>query len=224
MFPILQSGYAPEQSSLIAALSGWLGGLPAKRPEIARLPDSALCAELIAPEPGYMQQAAPEADEPGSCPIDPGQAAMLTFKLTVAHEILCRVMAWKMQGSPVFSCPHDVRQWLVTYCANLGHEVFVVLYLDARHKLIMYEELFRGTVNQTSVYPREIVRSALACNSSGVLIAHNHPSCCCEPSVSDERITGDIQAALATVDIKLLDHFVVAGTEVVSFAERGMIV
>jgi DNA repair protein RadC len=105
----------------------------------------------------------------------------------------------------------------------LPHEVFVALFLDAQNRVIAVEELFRGTLTQTSVYPREIVKSALARNAAAVIFAHNHPSGAAQPSQADELLTRNLKEALALVDVKVLDHFIVAGNQAVSFAERGLL-
>jgi DNA repair protein RadC len=107
--------------------------------------------------------------------------------------------------------------------AALPHETFVVLFLDSQHRLLAADELFRGTLAQTSVYPREIVKAALSHNAAAVIFAHNHPSGVAEPSRADELLTQSLKQALALVDIRTLDHFVVAGSRVVSFAERGLL-
>jgi DNA repair protein RadC len=101
--------------------------------------------------------------------------------------------------------------------------VFIVLLLDAQNRLIKAQELFRGTLSQTSVYPREVVKLSLAGNAAGVLFAHNHPSGLAEPSRADELLTQNLKSALALVDVKVLDHFIVAGTNTISFAERGLL-
>jgi len=98
----------------------------------------------------------------------------------------------------------------------------MVLFLDSQHRLLVAEELFRGTLTQTSVYPREVVKAALAHNAAAVILAHNHPSGVAEPSRADELLTQSLKQALALVDVRTLDHFVVAGNRVVSFAERGL--
>jgi DNA repair protein RadC len=105
----------------------------------------------------------------------------------------------------------------------LEHEVFIILLLDSQNRLIEAQELFRGTLIQTSVYPREVVKSTLARNAAAVVFAHNHPSGVAEPSRADELLTQSLKQALALVDVRVLDHFVVAGTSTVSFAERGLI-
>src|SRR5438067_10724541 len=123
----------------------------------------------------------------------------------------------------VLTSPQAVRDYLRLRIADLEHEVFVVLFLDAQHRLISCEEMFRGTLSQTSVYPRKVVKVALKHNAAAVIFAHNHPSGIAEPSRADELLTQALKQALALVDIRTLDHFVVAGNRVVSFAERGLL-
>ena len=119
--------------------------------------------------------------------------------------------------------PGQVRAFLMLHLAELEYEAFVALFLDAQNRLIEYRELFRGTLTQTSVYPREVVKTALRLNAGAAIFAHNHPSGLSEPSRADEVLTGSLKSALALVDIKLLDHFIVAGRgEPLSFAERGL--
>ena len=136
---------------------------------------------------------------------------------------LLRDLAERMTTEPVLSAPAVVRDWLRLYCANLEYEVFIILLLDAQNRLIAAQELFRGTLSQTSVYPREVVKATLARNAAAVMFAHNHPSGVAEPSRADELLTQSLKQALALVDVRVLDHFVVAGARTVSFAERGLI-
>jgi len=103
------------------------------------------------------------------------------------------------------------------------HEVFVCLWLDAQHRVISYQEAFRGTLTQTSVYPREIVKAALTANAAAVIFAHNHPSGVAQPSQADELLTRNLKESLSLVDVKVLDHFIVAGCQAISFAERGLL-
>ena len=128
-----------------------------------------------------------------------------------------------LQGRDVMNSPQAVRDYLRTHLACLPHEVFACLFLNAQHHVIAYEQLFRGTLTQTSVYPREVVKAALARNAAAVIFAHNHPSGVAEPSRADELLTQGLKQALALVEIKTLDHFVVAGSQVVSLAERGLL-
>lgn len=125
------------------------------------------------------------------------------------------------RGEPLTS-PANTRKYLQLKFAGLEHEVFAVLFLDQRHRVICFEEMFRGTIDGASVYPREVVKAALKHNAAAVIFAHNHPSGVAEPSQADQNITRRLQDALALVDIRVLDHFVV-GAEVVSFAERGLL-
>lgn len=121
------------------------------------------------------------------------------------------------------SSPRLVADYLVLQLAGKEHEVFAAIWLDAQHRVIRYEELFRGTLTQTSVYPRELVKSAVTHNAAAVILAHNHPSGVAEPSQADELLTRSLRSALALVDVQVLDHFVVAGAQTMSFAERGLL-
>jgi len=119
--------------------------------------------------------------------------------------------------------PQSVKDYLTIKLAELEHEVFFTLWLDGQHRVIQFGSMFRGTMNQTSVYPREVVKEALRLNAGAVIFAHNHPSGMPEPSRADEMLTKTLQEALALVDVKVLDHIIVGGTDTVSFAERGLI-
>jgi DNA repair protein RadC len=119
--------------------------------------------------------------------------------------------------------PQAVRDYLRLRIADREHEVFVVLFLDSQNRLIASDEMFRGTLSQTSVYPREVVKTALKHNAAAVIFAHNHPSGIAEPSRADEMLTQALKQALALVDIRTLDHLVVGGTSITSFAERGLL-
>ena len=119
--------------------------------------------------------------------------------------------------------PQLVRDFLRTKLAELPHEVFVALLLDTQNRLVQYIELFRGTLAQTSVYPREVVKAALAHNAAAMILAHNHPSGVAEPSRADELLTQSLKQALALVDVRVLDHFIVAGADTLSFAESGLL-
>jgi DNA repair protein RadC len=149
--------------------------------------------------------------------------ALLEHKLGVARELLLRGLQAQMSTQPVMQSPQALRDWLRLHCAGLQHEVFIVLFLDAQHRLISAAEMFRGTLSQTSVYPREVVKSALQRNAASVVLAHNHPSGSAEPSRADEYLTQTLKTALALVDVRILDHFVLAGDQATSFAERGLI-
>ncbi len=128
-----------------------------------------------------------------------------------------------VRGRNAMTSPQAVRDYLRTRLACLPHEVFACLFLDSQHRVIACDVLFRGTLAQTSVYPREVVKAALARNAAAVIFAHNHPSGVAEPSRADELLTVSLKQALALVDIRALDHFIVAGSQVLSFAERGIL-
>lgn len=134
-----------------------------------------------------------------------------------------RVLAGQVRDTPLLTSPEAVRSFLRVRLGALEHEVFAVIHLDSQNRVIEYMEMFRGTVNQTSVYPREVVKEALARNSAAVLLVHNHPSGEPEPSRADEALTQTLKSALSLVDVRVLDHLIVAGVEIVSFAERGLL-
>ncbi|HET9823578.1 MAG TPA: DNA repair protein RadC [Burkholderiaceae bacterium] len=144
-------------------------------------------------------------------------------ELVAVLELARRVLAHRLAEQPVFDSPQRVKDYLALHLAPLDHEVFAVLFVDAQHRLIRLETLFRGTLAQTSVHPREVVKRALALNAAAVLLAHNHPSGAAEPSRADEALTQALKAALQLVDVRVLDHLVVGRGHVVSFAERGLL-
>ena len=145
----------------------------------------------------------------------------MTHEQTIQRALA--ILAERMRDGPALTAPDTVRDYLRLLLHDRGYEVFVCLFLDAPHRVIATEELFRGTLAQTSVYPREVVKATLAHNAAAVVFAHNHPSGVCEPSRADELLTQTLKQALALVDVKVLDHFVVAGAASVSFAERGLL-
>ena len=144
-------------------------------------------------------------------------------RLSAARELVRRLTLEEMRRGPVLGHPSAVRDHLLTHYAGAEREIFSVLYLDNRHHVICMDELFAGTIDGASVHPREVVKLALARNAAAVILAHNHPSGVAEPSQADELITARIRDALALVDIRVLDHLVVGGNVVTSFAERGLI-
>lgn len=142
----------------------------------------------------------------------------LVTSLALAQALLAEEMA----TAPVFDSPTAVSDFLKLHFAGQPYESFVVLYLDAQHRLIAIEDLFRGTLAQASVYPREIARRALHHNAAAVIVAHNHPSGAAEPSCSDEALTKALTASLALLDVRVLDHLVIAGSQATSLAQRGL--
>jgi DNA repair protein RadC len=155
---------------------------------------------------------------------DPGyRRTLLRHRLAVARELLLRDAQAELANRDVVNSPSAARDYLRLHFANLTHEVFIVVFLDAQNRVIACEEMFRGTLTQTSVYPREVVRAALAHNAATVLLAHNHPSGLADPSRSDEALTKALRSALSLVDVRVIDHLVCAAGRIVSFAERGLI-
>jgi DNA repair protein RadC len=134
-----------------------------------------------------------------------------------------KILETRMRHGGTLGSPVAVREYLRLLLHDREHEVFVVVLLDAQNRVLAAEEMFRGTLSQTSVYPREIVKTALRHNAGAAIFAHNHPSGICEPSHADECLTQSLTTALALVDVKVLDHFIVAGGATLSFAERGLI-
>lgn len=134
-----------------------------------------------------------------------------------------RVLSHRVRRGATMSSPEAVKDYLRVQLGVLEHEVFCVIFLDAQHRIVALKEMFRGTVTQTSVYPREVVKESLAVNAAAVILAHNHPSGVAEPSRADEFLTQSLRQALALVDVRVLDHLVVAGADVTSFAERGLV-
>ena len=144
-------------------------------------------------------------------------------QLQAVVEMARRALAEQIQDRDAMSSPHAVRDYLRLSLGARPHEVFVAMFLDAQNRLLGCEELFRGTLTQTSVYPREVVKTALRYNAAGVIFAHNHPSGVAEPSRADELLTQTLKQALSLVEIRTLDHFIVAGSKTISFAERGLL-
>lgn len=138
-------------------------------------------------------------------------------------EMSRRALTEEMQTRDILSSPQQVRDYLVLKLGNYAKEVFLVLYLDAQNRLITTEELFSGTLTQTGVYPREVVKRVLHHNAASVVFAHNHPSGIAKQSQADEKITQELKKALALIDVRVLDHFIVAGNETLSFVERGLL-
>ncbi|MCY7317334.1 MAG: DNA repair protein RadC [Ramlibacter sp.] len=144
-------------------------------------------------------------------------------ELVAVLELARRAMAQQLQQRDVFSSPGAVKHYLQLHLAAREHEVFAVLFLDAQNRLVAMEELFRGTLTQTSVYPREVVLRSLKHGAAAVVLAHNHPSGTVQPSRADEALTQTLKAALALVDVRVLDHVIVAQGEALSMAEKGLL-
>lgn len=144
-------------------------------------------------------------------------------ELLAVLELSRRALAQQLAERAVFETPGAVKSYLQLHLAALPYEVFAVLFLDSQHRLLAMEELFRGTLSQTSVYPREVVQRALHHHAAAVVLAHNHPSGEVEPSRADEVLTQSLKAALALVDVRVLDHIVVAVGQSLSMAERGLL-
>ena len=141
----------------------------------------------------------------------------------IAREFIRRWLNEQLVRESIFTQPRAVRDYLRLHYSGQEFESFVCLFLDAQNRLIRAEELFRGTLTQTSVYPREVVKAALRHNAAAIILSHNHPSGVAEPSMQDQALTRTLIEALAIVDVKILDHFVIAGPTALSFAERGLI-
>ena len=150
-----------------------------------------------------------------------GQAKYVQLQAVV--EMARRALQEEMRSGDALNSPGAVRDYLKLLLSGRAQEVFMVIFLDAQHRAISSEELFHGTLTQTSVYPREVVKRALYHNAAAVILAHNHPSGVAEPSQSDRMLTDALKQALALVDVRVLDHFIIAGTSCLSFAERGMV-
>jgi DNA repair protein RadC len=144
-------------------------------------------------------------------------------QLAAVLELARRCLGEELRAGNALNSPGAVRDYLRLALGNREHEVFAVLFLDAQHRVLSAEELFRGTLTQTSVYPREVVKAALRANAAAVIFAHNHPSGVAQPSQADELLTRCLRDALALIDVKVLDHFIVAGSQTLSFAERGLL-
>lgn len=158
----------------------------------------------------------------GAHPVAPRKYMLARERRTVDKAM--EILAGYLRGpSAVFSSPESVREYICLHLGMLPHEVFGVLFLDAQNSLIAFEAMFRGTLTQTAVYPREVVIQALEYGAASVVLTHNHPSGCARPSSADKVLTQTIKQALALVDVRVLDHFIVSGNQAVSMAELGLI-
>ena len=144
-------------------------------------------------------------------------------EIAAIMELARRSLVEELSARPVFDAPSKVKDYLRLQLGSRAHEIFAVVFLDAQNRLLRLEEMFRGTLTQTSVYPREVVKRALELGAAAVILAHNHPSGAAEPSRADEFLTQTLKSALALVDVRVLDHLVVGQAAVVSFAERALL-
>ena len=151
--------------------------------------------------------------------LGPAKAAQLAAALEIGRRYLRAGLAQR----PALTSPQAVRDYLALELRGLPREVFACLFLDSQHRVLAFEVLFQGTLDSTSVHPREVVRAALKRNAAAVILAHNHPSGVAEPSAADRHITQRLKEALALVEVRLLDHFIVGGGTPLSFAERGLL-
>ena len=174
-------------------------------------------AQLIRDAGGSLSELLKEAE------VSNDVRPQAVVKLDAAKELIRRSLAESMRHRDALESIAAVRDYLRLTIGRRDYEVFMVLFLDTKHRVIAPEEMFRGTLSQASVYPREVVKRSMALNAAAVIFAHNHPSGVAEPSAADEAITQALRNALALLDVRVLDHLVVAGNEIVSFAERGLL-
>ena len=153
----------------------------------------------------------------------PGLGAAKYALLQAILEMAKRHLEEELKKGDAITSPNLTRSYLVSRLRGYGHEVFACLFLDNQHRVIDYEELFRGTIDGASVYPREVVKKALAFNSAAVIFAHNHPSGVAEPSEADKHITQRLKQALSLIEVRVLDHFIVGEGHAFSFAENGLL-
>ena len=180
-----------------------------------------LVAMMLAPFP--LKTSPPVASELKPPLAEASSAEELAIRLAAAQELILRDLKSRLARGPLMDSPQTLKDWLRLTCASLEHEVFLVVYLDATHRLITEEVMFRGSLTQTSVYPREVVKGALKHNAAAVALAHNHPSGHPEPSRADEFLTQTLKTALALIDVRVIDHIVIGAEHTVSFAERGLL-
>ncbi|MDY0006452.1 MAG: DNA repair protein RadC [Spongiibacteraceae bacterium] len=162
------------------------------------------------------------AEQPQFCAA-PGLGKAKYAQLQAVLEMSRRHLLEQLQRGEALTSPAQTREFLMARLAGEAREIFLVLFLDNQHRVLSAEALFHGTVDAAAVYPREVVKRALALNAAALIVAHNHPSGVAEPSQADRHITVRLREALQLVDIRLLDHFVVAGHECLSLAERGWV-
>jgi DNA repair protein RadC len=153
----------------------------------------------------------------------PGLGPAKFVHLQAVVEMSRRYLKAELLSKPALASPGDTRNFLLAQMRDLVREQFACIWLDSQHRVLRFETLFQGTLDRAAVYPREVVKAALNCNAAAVILAHNHPSGIAEPSSADRLLTDRLQAALATIDVQLLDHMVVGQGVVISFAERGLL-
>lgn len=161
--------------------------------------------------------------DPAVLAAEPGIGQARSRMLRAFPELARRYFETALVPGQAIRSPADTEAFLQARIRHLGHEVFCCLFLDNRHRVLRFDEMFRGTIDGTSVYPREVVKEALAVNAAAVILAHNHPSGVAEPSQADERITRRLKSALELVDIRLLDHLVIGDGRTTSMASRGLL-
>ena len=159
----------------------------------------------------------------GALLTEPGIGAARAAAILAVPELARRYFASSLQPGETIRSPADTESYLQARLRHLGHELFCCLYLDNRHRVLRFDEMFRGTIDGTSVYPREVVKEALSINAAAIILAHNHPSGVAEPSQADERITRRLKSALELVDIRLLDHLIIGDGRATSMANRGLL-
>ncbi|MES2889884.1 MAG: DNA repair protein RadC [Pseudomonadota bacterium] len=159
---------------------------------------------------------------PGEMPLVRGLGPAKRGQVAAVLELARRSLVGQLQQRTVLTSVTQVKAFVQLQLAARPHEVFAVMFLDAQHQLLQWEEMFRGSIAHTSVYPREVVKRALSLNAGAVILVHNHPSGLAEPSPADRHLTRQLQNALALVDVRVLDHLVVGHGAVVSFGERGL--
>ena len=162
------------------------------------------------------------ADQKQFCAVK-GIGVTQFIQLQACTEMTRRYLFAELKETHCFTSTDIVKMYLQTELANIEREIFMVLFLDNQHRLIKQERLFLGTINKAMVYPREIIKEALACNAAAIILAHNHPSGVAEPSISDKQITDTIRQAADLVDIRVLDHFVIGNGRYFSFAEQNLL-
>lgn len=192
--------------------------------EPARMSRTRLAEELLAPCPWFTPMDVSEAASVSIAASNGTKVqAVIVRRLAVARELLCRDLRSRLQDSPIMAAPELLVELLQLHCAGLDYEVFFVVYLNSQRRVIAIEQMFRGTLTETSVHAREVVKGAIAHQAAAVAFGHNHPHADAEPSAADKLLTQRLQHALALIDVRVLDHFIVAGSKHFSFVQRGLI-